>query len=105
MTNELKQNLLVFLHTNNDGTDECKQMIEELTRETEYADMPYMGLCPKDLNAYEEDVREILDKPKGDFTLDDCEKIANIVDDYIQDGDYFGEMISNALWCEICNKK
>lgn len=104
MKNKLKKDILAFLESHNDGSEETAKLIEKVRYETYFADVDAFSVCPDDLEnlgeSAEEDLREKLGIDEcAPFTLEHCEEVANAMAEYL--ADEFSENIHNAIHYQL----
>lgn len=94
----IKQRLLNYIKSNNDGSAEAEELIKKLEFELGYADCDVFSVCPDDLNGCgeQEALREYLGKGENDpYTMADCEAVADGIAELVSDE--FGENLYNTI--------
>lgn len=98
MNIKLKQRLLSYLESHNDGSKEAQSLIKEMKNQTCYADTDCHSVDREDLENYwdQESLRKKLNKADGEeYTVEDCQRIADAITETI--ADEFSEDLENAI--------
>lgn len=93
-----KQRLLRFVQQHDDGSQEAKDLLKILSDNSTYADTESYSVSPEDLEGSpaQATLRSKLGKAPGEpFTVDDCQRVANAIDDCIAED--FSEHLNNAI--------